>query len=59
MPAVQAEPDNTRLGTYRVGIRFSALENPDENTDKSLSSKQWSLVLALAHNPNVVRTVEI
>ncbi|PVF93279.1 hypothetical protein CPB86DRAFT_818926 [Serendipita vermifera] len=58
-PAVQAEPDNTRRGTYRVGVRFSSLENPSENSDKSAVSKQWTLVFTPARDPDVARTVEI
>jgi hypothetical protein len=56
--APQAGPANTNTVRYIVGIRFSPLGNPDENSDSYVSVKHWSLVFTPIDDLLADHTVE-
>jgi hypothetical protein len=57
--AQRAHPDSTRPLKYRVGIRFTLLGNPHDNSDEDMNVKHWCLVFTPADEPSTCRTVEI
>jgi hypothetical protein len=56
--APQAGSASTRAVRYRVGIRFTRLGKPDENSDSLVNIKHWRLVFAPIGEPRACHTVE-